>query len=262
MGLKFPYAKSLYAVLECLLATTLDRPDALILDFFAGSGTTLHATSLLNAMHGGKRRSILVTNNEVDEETARELCARGVEPDSSTWEKHGIAESITWPRCERAISGRLNARTPIAGRYKSGLSMSEGFLENAAYFKLHFLDPAKVSRGDSFEGILPILWMLAGCIGPCKTSRGSKPWFIPEKNPFAVLLEDREFESFKKHLVQHQDVPITHIFLVTDSAESFAEMAAELGPAYRCIQLYKSYLDTFKINLAEPNGLRETGRAI
>ena len=35
-----------------------------ILDFFAGSGTTLHATMQLNAEDGGHRKCILVTNNE------------------------------------------------------------------------------------------------------------------------------------------------------------------------------------------------------
>lgn len=41
-----------------------DNPDAIILDFFAGSGTTLHATMALNAEDGGHRQCILVTNNE------------------------------------------------------------------------------------------------------------------------------------------------------------------------------------------------------
>jgi adenine-specific DNA-methyltransferase len=44
----FPFPKSLYAVRDTLLAVVRDRPDALILDFFAGSGTTLHATALIN----------------------------------------------------------------------------------------------------------------------------------------------------------------------------------------------------------------------
>ena len=39
---------------------TSKRPNALILDFFAGSGTTFHATALLNSEIGGRRRCILV----------------------------------------------------------------------------------------------------------------------------------------------------------------------------------------------------------
>ena len=61
----FPFPKSLYAVRDTLLTVVRDRPNALILDFFAGSGTTLHATALINALDGGQRRCILVSNNEV-----------------------------------------------------------------------------------------------------------------------------------------------------------------------------------------------------
>jgi adenine-specific DNA-methyltransferase len=45
----FPFPKSVYAVRDCLQVAIGDRSDAIILDFFAGSGTTLHATALLNA---------------------------------------------------------------------------------------------------------------------------------------------------------------------------------------------------------------------
>ncbi len=53
-----------------------------ILDFFAGSGTTLHATIQLNAEDGGRRQCILVTNNE-----------------------NGICENVTYERNKRVICG-------------------------------------------------------------------------------------------------------------------------------------------------------------
>jgi adenine-specific DNA-methyltransferase len=46
-----------------LLEATMPK-DAIILDFFAGSGTTGHAVAALNALDGGKRQAILITNNE------------------------------------------------------------------------------------------------------------------------------------------------------------------------------------------------------
>jgi adenine-specific DNA-methyltransferase len=58
----FPYPKSFYALLDTLQISTSE--DSIILDFFAGSGTTLHATMSLNATDGGNRQCILVTNNE------------------------------------------------------------------------------------------------------------------------------------------------------------------------------------------------------
>ena len=73
---KFPYPKSLYAVQDALSVINLNK-NALILDFFAGSGTTLHAVNLLNAMDGGCRRCILVTNNEVSEDEAKTLTKEG-----------------------------------------------------------------------------------------------------------------------------------------------------------------------------------------
>ncbi len=48
-SVSFDYPKSLYAVEDCIKAVCENRSEALILDFFAGSGTTLHATYLLNA---------------------------------------------------------------------------------------------------------------------------------------------------------------------------------------------------------------------
>ena len=65
-GAQFSYPKSLYAVRDCIATACLHRKNALVLDFFAGSGTTLNAINLLNAADGGQRQCILVTNNEAD----------------------------------------------------------------------------------------------------------------------------------------------------------------------------------------------------
>lgn len=64
------------------LINFIDRNDLTILDFFAGSGTTLHATMALNADDGGKRQCILCTNNE-----------------------NGICENVTYERNKRVING-------------------------------------------------------------------------------------------------------------------------------------------------------------
>lgn len=250
MGVDFPYAKSLYAVLECLQATTMDRKNAVILDFFAGSGTTCHAAALLNSLDGGSRRAILVTNNEVEGDQAKALLAQGLEPGDAQWEKHGIADAVTWPRLQRAISGKMDSKTPLTGKYKTGQALSDGFKENAAYFKLDFLDPDEVSRGEQFEAVIPILWMLAGSVGACASSKGTGKWFVPSGNRFAVLLKEDCFGGFREELAKRDD--ITHVFLVTDSAEAFNDMVAALGSNYTCLQLYRSYIDTFRINLGEP----------
>ena len=56
IGKRFSYPKSLYAVHDTIRFFVANKPNALIVDFFAGSGTTLHAVNLLNAEDGGNRR--------------------------------------------------------------------------------------------------------------------------------------------------------------------------------------------------------------
>ena len=78
----FDFPKSLWNVYDCLYAVIGNRPNAIILDFFAGSGTTGHAVMELNKADGdsGQRKFILVTNNE-----------------------NGICQNVTYPRISNAI---------------------------------------------------------------------------------------------------------------------------------------------------------------
>lgn len=69
----FAYPKSLYAVKDTIKFVVGNRPDAIIVDFFAGSGTTLHAVNLMNAEDGGHRRCIMITNNEVSADDVKNL---------------------------------------------------------------------------------------------------------------------------------------------------------------------------------------------
>lgn len=81
--------------------------DSTILDFFAGSGTTLHATMQLNAEDGGHRRCILATNNE-----------------------NGICENVTYERNRRVIKGY----TTLKGEKIPGLTRN-----NLRYYKTKFV---------------------------------------------------------------------------------------------------------------------------
>ena len=56
----FSFPKSLWAVYDCISSTTRDDPEAIVLDFFAGSGTTGHAVLEMNKNDNGRRRYILV----------------------------------------------------------------------------------------------------------------------------------------------------------------------------------------------------------
>lgn len=67
----FTFPKSLWAVYDSLLAATGEDPDAIVMDFFAGSGTTAHAVMELNKVTNGRRRFILVQMPEPVEDNAK-----------------------------------------------------------------------------------------------------------------------------------------------------------------------------------------------
>lgn len=133
IGNRFTFPKSLYLTRDCLKAV-LQNNNALIVDFFAGSGTTMHAVNLLNAEDGGHRRCIMVTNNEVSEAEAKDLKAQRLKPGDPEWETLGIAHYVTWPRTVCSIKGENIKGEPLKGNYiGSDIPMANGFKANAAF---------------------------------------------------------------------------------------------------------------------------------
>ncbi len=244
---KFSYPKSLYTVEACIAAACRGNHKALILDFFAGSGTTLHATCLLNAADGGSRQCILVTNNEVSEKAVNELAEKEISPGDPRFEKQGICESVTWPRCKFVVNGKRDDGTALRGEYLNGMQMSEGFEENLQYFRLGYLDPNDIAYREKLSDILPMLWLMAKAKGDFESMKRKESWFIPKHSPYAVLLEESAFGAFRKVLKQRPD--IAYVFLVTDAEEAYRDMCAELPKGIKAKMLYKSYLDNFRINI-------------
>lgn len=105
LGRNFPFPKSLYAVYDTLKHIVGRNRDAIIVDFFAGSGTTMHAINLLNASDNGRRKCIMVTNNEVSVQEEENLIKKGFQKGDKEWEALGIANYITWPRTYCSIKG-------------------------------------------------------------------------------------------------------------------------------------------------------------
>lgn len=248
---RFSFPKSIYAVHDTIGFYLLNKPNALILDFFAGSGTTLHAVNLLNAEDNGKRRCILVTNNEVSEEEAKSLSKNGFKPGDREWDRLGIANYVTWPRTICSIKGVDIAGNPLKGDYisttKEPLKMSDGFKANAAFFKLGFLDKRSVALGRQFKELVPVLWMKAGAIGPCpKIEEDILPeWYILPQNKMAILLDETAYPAFEE--LMHEQTDIRTLYLVTDSEKEFVAMSAALG-IKDSYQIYRDYLDNFRIN--------------
>jgi adenine-specific DNA-methyltransferase len=248
IGKRFDYPKSLYAVQDTFRFFVANKPNALIVDFFAGSGTTLHAVNMLNAEDEGHRRCIMVTNNEVSDAEAKTLTKQGYKPGDEEWEKLGIARYVTWSRTVCSIEGHDVNGNPLKGNYLgSNIPMADGFKTNAAYFKLGFLDKASVRVGRQFREMLPTLWMKAGCFGPCPVLAGQKipEYMVLPENRMAILNDNSCFAKFAEKV---GDVPeIETIYLVTDSDADYRSMTRVLD-VKQTYQLYRDYLDNFRIN--------------
>lgn len=246
----FPFAKSVYAVTDSLKVAGASKPDALIVDLFGGSGTTLHATCLLNAEDEGSRRAILVTNNEVNDEVARELRKAELYRGDPSYEAHGIFEAVTRPRTEAVISGVRRDGCPVPGNYKDGEAFSDGFPENVQFFRLDYLNPDDVELRRQFDAIVPSLWLAAGGIGHWELSgpeMEARGYSLPADAPYGVLLDVSRFTDFRDALASRPDV--THVYLVTDAEEAFAEMRADLPRRLKVGMLYRDYLRSFRINM-------------
>lgn len=354
---RFSFPKSLYAVHDAIRFFVANNPNALILDFFSGSGTTLHAVNLLNKEDGGHRRCIMVTNNEVSAEEEKAFRAKGLHKGDEEWEKFGIARYVNWPRTKCSILGVDVNGNPIQGDYITSnteekvvkrsikqisldlrddslgtklkkqivgligdkkmpqnavkaecpylvpedannailfdvtkidgfmedihesidtiyvvtsnnkaftatkkeldelpektktvpvtIPMAEGFVANAAYYKLTFLDKDKVSLGAQLNELLPILWMKAGAHGVCPTHVDGEFMVFPE-NKMAVLNDEFAIDELKEALRDKPEVET--VYIIEDSEENYRTLAASLN-VKQTYQLYRDYLDNFKINI-------------
>lgn len=241
----FPFPKSVYAVRDCLAVAVGDRPHALILDFFAGSGTTLHAACLMNAADGGSRRSVLVTNNEVEEKTVLALAKKGYYRGDPQFDRLGIFERVTMPRCKAVVTGVRPDGDPVEGAHLDGRPYAQGFEENVEFFRLDYLDPDDVDLGTQFDAIFPSLWLAAGGQGD-RPAVKAHDMLVPERAPYAILFREERLRTFLKAIQKRTD--LTHIWIVTDSEDAFAEMRTAVDPRLTTSMLYRDYLRTFRIN--------------
>lgn len=247
VGKRFTYPKSIYSTHDAIQFYVANKPNALILDFFAGSGTTLHSVNLLNAEDGGKRRCILVTNNEVSEEEAKSLKRKGYNPGDEEWEKYGIARYVTWPRTVCSIKGRNIKGQLLSGNYiGSNIPMSDGFKSNAIFFKLDFLDKNSVALGRQFKELVPLLWLKSGAYGPCPILDETIPdMLILPQNKFAVLIQEQQWPEFENIISSNDDIDT--VYIITNSESGYREMISQLKVKHT-YQLYRDYLDNFRIN--------------
>ena len=244
---RFPFPKALYAVEDALRFVVQKKPDAVVLDFFSGSGTTAHAVMRLNRQDGGRRQCISVTNNEVSADEQTLLRRRGLRPGDPDWEALGICDYITKPRITAAITGKTPEGDLIEEDYKftDVFPMSEGFSENAIFFRLTYEAPLSVQHHRAFERIAPILWLRAGSRGRIITDLGERGWDVAEA--YAVLENLDQSESFLTAVTHASGVNL--VFVITDDDSAFQMVCRELPETRVPVRLYESYLHNFEVNV-------------
>jgi adenine-specific DNA-methyltransferase len=240
----FDFPKSLYAVEDALRFFVKNKQDAVVLDFFAGSGTTAHAVLRLNKQDGGRRRAIAVSNNEVSATEQDALSTANLRPGDAGWEKHGICEYITKPRIAAAITGRTPDGEPIRGDYKftDEFPMADGFEENVEFFTLTYEAPLRVASNREFAKIAPLLWLRAGSRGR-RIDDISKGWDVADV--YGVIADLDLSEPFLKAIAENNEVATA--FIVTDEDRLFQALVAELPEHVEAVRLYEAYLRNFEI---------------
>lgn len=213
----FSYPKPL-GLLDYILRMNTNETTT-ILDFFAGSGTTLHATMALNAEDGGNRQCILVTNNE-----------------------NNICEEVTYERNKRVIQGYTNAK----GVAVEGLKNN-----NLRYYKSEF-----VSRETSLKNKRELTYLATEllCIKEdCYTAFPSKEkWFkafTSKSTQFIVIYDEMRIEdSFEiieaLHAQKSNDNPVK-VYVFSHGQYPFTEDFEEVLPFITLCALpdaiYKAY---------------------
>lgn len=243
---RFDFPKSLYVVEDTLRFVVKDKPDAVVLDFFSGSGTTAQAVMRLNKQDGGRRQCVSVTNNEVSADEQRELRKHGLRPGDPAWEAMGICDYVTKPRITASITGRTPQGEPINGDYKftDEFPMSDGFNENAAFFTLTYEAPLSVRHNRAFERVAPMLWLRAGSCGRIIYDLGEDGWDVTDS--YGVLENLDQADEFVAAASAQEGIEI--VYVVTDDDSAFQMVCRELPNGVLPVRLYESYLQNFEIN--------------
>lgn len=243
-GRRFPFPKSLYSTEDAIRFYVRDKPHAVVVDFFAGSGTTTHAVMRLNKQDGGRRQSISITNNEVSADEQKQLRERGFRPGDPEWEELGICDYITKPRIQAAITGLTPAGEPIKGDYKftDEFPMADGFEENVEFFTLTYESPLRVASNRDFERIAPLLWLRAGARGR-RIEDVSRGWDVAEA--YGVLGDLDKVDDFVRAVSDQEGVSVA--FIVTDEDRLFQSVVRDLPEVVEPVRLYEAYLRNFEI---------------
>jgi adenine-specific DNA-methyltransferase len=204
-------------------------PDAVVLDFFGGSGTTTAATMSLNAKDGGRRSSILVTNNEVSRKQAVTLQSKNLAPGDPEWEVEGVFQKVCVPRIKAVVG-------------ESASGNGGGFNENVEFLTLTYEAPLLIATNRVLGRIAPLLWMRAGARGR-RIEHVDDGWDVADT--YGVIADLDRSEEFRTAVAAAgEDLAV--VFIITDEDRLFEAVARDLPEHVEPVRLYESYMRTFE----------------
>ena len=217
----FPKPSGLVKFLLSTTVTTLHN--ATILDFFAGSGTTLHATMQLNAEDGGHRKCILVTNNE-----------------------NGICENVTYERNKRVIQGYTTPK----GEDIEGLHDN-----NLRYYRTNFL-----SRDKSVKNMRQLVHLATDmlCIkndvyteaefcGKHLNPNIARYFDNGQGNRMLVIYEERAIQLLVQLMAQTEDDGIkTMVYVFSPGADPYTDDFEDIAERVKLCALPSAIYEAYK----------------
>lgn len=234
---RFPFPKD-HTVLQRWIGLIAPK-NAVILDFFGGSGTTAEAVMRLNAEDGGTRQAILVTNNELSAADDKKLRAAGFGPGDDEYEALGVFHHVTKQRIHTVASGIR----------EDGSKYSDGLAANVAFFNLEYLDRARVKYGHEFDSLASVFWLRAGAVGPLIHRESLAQGFAVDPDAaLAVLFRPGRASALADALRATPHPNLTRVFIVTDSDEQGNVAASYFDPNLTVERIYGSYLSAFAVN--------------
>jgi adenine-specific DNA-methyltransferase len=189
----FDYPKSIHLIIDIL--KVVSKNDSIVLDYFAGSGTTGHAVLELNKEDNGKRKFILVTNNE-----------------------NNICSEVCYPRIEKAINGYKNLKKEKV----------EGLKGNLKYFKTDFVDakPTDKNKKKLTEEATEMLCLREDTFNEVKTKNKSFKVFNNDKKYTGIIYDIMAIADFKDFAKKLDGKFSVYVFSLSDDTydEEFEDM--------------------------------------
>jgi adenine-specific DNA-methyltransferase len=266
----FPYPKSLHAVRDVLLSVIRAHKFSVVVDFFAGSGTTAHAVLELNKDDGGKRQCILVTNNENNIMT--EVCYPRVQRVMQGYEFEGIERTLLYERkitltqmrqgneiyaeYQQARDDNSEQYDELKGEFTNNIirlwgitnidGQKEGLGGNLKYYRTAFI-PAELTDENKETLTYRSVEMLCLRENTFDFVTETDVWKIYESQQqyTGILFDQLSIPAFKTALDELEDKPVSvYVFSLGD--DNFAPEFADMGARVKVCSIPEAILQVYR----------------